>query len=257
MLALIKGTNRYISIDECVAKYGSEPEKKGIEPVCPECGSKLFVHAPSSITVPTSFHHGRSKSCNIAKNRYYFDKGIMNVQNGQRIKDALQDEKYLKQLYSFCHKLSGNKNFSPEVFYDLLKIAKQKNIWYYQNVEPENFGFILLTLQDFVGHSEKKGITYRYTFRFYLTDNLDQLPLNDINHGKDNITKQLTTTSNLFFSDLFLVKVFANGKLMDLSYGNPYKICRNTWDEFSKEYIKITQEVNQELKAKIYLLTGK
>lgn len=92
MLALIKGTKKLISIEECIAKYGNKPENKGVEPICYECGSKFFIHAPSSIKVPTRFQHGPNKSCNISKNSRYFNNGVMNVQNGQRIKDALRDE---------------------------------------------------------------------------------------------------------------------------------------------------------------------
>lgn len=255
--ALIKGTNSFITVDECVAKYSSKPEKYGIQPICDACDSKLFVHGAPSISVATRFQHGSGKSCNIEKDKHHFGTGVMNVENGKRIKDSLKDEQYLKQLYSFCHKLYGRKNFTPETFYDLLKIAKQKNIWYYHNLEPENFGFILLTLQDFIGYSEKNGSIRSYIFRFYLTDNIDQLQLNNVHHKNTNITKQLAATKNLFNSDFFLVKVFANGNLMNLSDGNPYKVCRNSWDKFSKEYIQAATTVIEELKAKISSLVGR
>lgn len=255
MLALIKGTQRLISVEECVAKYGNEPENKGVEPVCYECGSKFFIHAPSSIKVPTRFQHGPNKSCNIAKYSDYFKNGVMNVRNGQHIKETLRDEQYLKQLYSFCHKLFGGNNFSPEIFYDLLKIAKQKNVWYYHNIEPWNFAFVLLTLQDFTGHSQKNGSLKSYTFRFYLTDNVDPQHLNSLNNEKHSITKKLEAKSNLFGINLFLAKVFGNGNLMKFPDGNPYKVCKSTWDKFNKEYI--TTEIIKELKGKINLLIGK
>lgn len=139
----------------------------------------------------------------------------------------------------------------------MLKIAKQKNIWYYYNIEPWNFAFVLLTLQDFTGHYEKNGSLKTYIFRFYLTDNIDPLHLNSANYKKNSITEQLADNSNLFRINLFLAKVFGNGKLMEFPEGNPYKICKSTWDMFNKEYIQSTTKVIKELKGKIGLLIGK
>ena len=228
--ALIEGTSTLISIDTFKRKYGEKALKEGLKLICPACKGALHTYAVISLKKKPSFHHYLNTSCIYSdeKSNSFAAPRAWDIENGKRIRSLLEDKEFISKLYCFCLKLCKKGNLPVNKFVELVKRADKRNLWSHGGLEEWVIGFLLLVLDDFEGESQKKE---KYIFRFFLEKDIKRL---DEGILQSNI--KIAIDDLMAREDYFLVKVFGNGKFMNASEGNPYKVSRNNWIEFSHDY---------------------
>jgi hypothetical protein len=235
--AVIKGTNKFLSIEEFKSKYGLKSLEEGMELECPACKNKLYVYGITSIRVGAGFHHYPNTSCIYVDdhNEYLSTPKEWNLENGNKIRTALKNKEFISKLYCFCLKLCGKKKLSIDKFLALINKADKRNLWACSGLEEWILGFLLLVLDDFQGELKEPSSPRKiYTFRFFLKKG-------DAAHTKE-FAQMINHSSKIDLEDLltseqyYLFKVFGNGKLMDQDESNPYPVNRETWKHCLADY---------------------
>lgn len=106
--ALIKDSSKIISIDTFKRNYGEKSIKEGLKLVCPACKGPLHTYAVVSLKKEARFHHNPNTSCIYVdeKNNYLALPKAWDIENGKRIRSALEDKEFISKLYCSCF----NKN---------------------------------------------------------------------------------------------------------------------------------------------------
>jgi len=228
--ALIKNSSKLIYIDEFKRKYGLKSLDKGLELICPSCKNDLHVYAKSSIKVSARFHHGPGSSCLYVDGRegYLSLPNSWDIENGIKIRDALENKEFISKLYCFCLKLCGKGTLPVDKFLNLVKKADKRNLWACSGLEDWVIGFLLLVLDDFTGQTDAGR---SYVFRFFLEKNrIDKSAYLEKNQKKIDINEILKG------EEFFLVRVFDNGKIKNFPAGNPYPVIKDIWLEFTQNF---------------------
>lgn len=256
--ALIKDTEKLITIDDFKEKYGLNALKQGVVLLCPNCNEELYVHGISSLKINAGFNHKPGTACLLENG---FGKGLAapsdwDIENGKRIRGLLQDKEFISKLYCFCHSLCLKKNLSVNRFCELVREADKRNLWRAKDLDDRIIGFLLLLFGDFRGKSSKTDQNKEqkpYTFRFYLMKRGEILRkfLSTISNRKININ------DICLGKDYQLFKVFDNGNKMNFPAGNPYPVSTATWERFSDDFEKTLKSDSEELVKQIKQLKEK
>jgi len=228
--ALIEGTSKIITIDTFKRRYGEKSLENGLKLVCPACKSELHTYALVSLKREPRFHHHPNTSCvyTDGKNNYLAAPNSWDIENGKRIRTALEDKEFISKLYCFCLKLCMSGNLPVDKFIGLVKKADKRNLWSHAGFEEWVIGFLLLVLDDFEGTTREKQ---KYIFRFSLQKGINRL---DESFTKPN--SKIEIEDIMEREGYFLAKVFDSGDIMQYPEGNPYPVSRINWQRFSKDY---------------------
>ncbi len=228
--ALIKGTNKLITIDTFKRQYGEKAVRDGLELICPACRNIVHPYALVSFRRKACFHHNPNTSCIYLDERdsYIAIPKQWDIESGKRLRASLGDKEFISKLYCFCLTLCRRGNLPVDKFIGLVKKADKRNLWSHAGLEEWIIGFVLLVLDDFEAE-DKSGRPY--VFRFLLEQNFTK-PNPLITKSKQKVDIEDLTQQG----DYFLVKVFDNGNLMRHPEGNPYLVSKDSWKKFSKEY---------------------
>ena len=215
--------SQLITVSDLLKKYGSQFKEQGVEIFCPLCGRPVFVYGAHSLSVTARFHHPEGSSecafSHASETRYawLYPKDI-DLEAGLSLKEHVFKEENLKQIYAFCHYLCRKQVFSTSKFCKLIKLADQKNIWFYKNLPFWAVGFILMTLDDFEGQRSKDKTNYIYRFVF--------------ESGKPKTVEDLWEKQGKYQ----LSKVFGDtGKMINFPPENPFLVSEETFEELSKD----------------------
>ena len=164
-----KDSQTLITVEEFYRLYSREYEQGLIYPVCPNCGRKLILYGIHSLEVKARFNHPEhSENCELSDTKKAAQIPDYDFQN-RKILDELKNQENRKKIYAVCKDIINNK-FKFSEFYELEKIAKNRNIYYYKNLEIWMIPYILLTLKNF--DIMKKNGDGLYTVQFVLKNSL-------------------------------------------------------------------------------------
>lgn len=229
--ALIKGTERLVTVETLISDHGMTPQEKGIETVCPVCSEPVYVYGAISLVVAKRFHHYEGGECILSPRVYdhWVKASDWDFERGQRIRKILSEGDALKKLYTFCNNLCGRKKrLGIEKFNELVSEADRRNLWCYKDIPLWVVPYLLLTLRDFQGYG--KELKKPFVFRFLLKEK----PPKDI--------------KEVWESERFhLLRVFEKGRQMDYPPGNPYALTKEIWEQQSKDYHWLGEEKYKKL----------
>ena len=243
--ALIKESNKLISIDVFKRQYGEQALREGLKLICPACKNELYTYGLVSLKREARFQHNPGTSCIYVDDRgeYLAAPNGWDIENGKYLRLALEDKEFISKLYCFCLTLCRNGNLPVNKFIELVQRADRRNLWSHSGLKEWLVGFLLLVLDDFQGGAKEDK---KYIFRFFLKKNIKDLKNLPPKSGTKIKIEDLIENE-----DYYLVKVFDNGNLMKLPEGNPYNVNRVNWEKFSKNYEWVMSNQGDRLIQKI------
>lgn len=190
-------TNRHkemMTPEEFSKKYKSEYQKEWVYPVCPNCERNLHLYGIQSPATKAAFHHpDGSDDCELSNPQKAKNFPSYDFSNDNIIKE-FQAQENQRRSFSLCKNLLlNNIKFKYKDFYELIKISKKKNIFYYKGLEVWMIPYILLTLKDF--KNEEKD----FFVRFVMTDILvEMLSGKKVKNEIQKIEKSKTGTKTTY-----------------------------------------------------------
>lgn len=162
---------------EFINKATPEYIKRGVFPYCEACLEVVHlygVHTTNQDIIPRFDHADRAADadplddCVLAKRNSRFrglEPDSWNDRRGPVMRRDFFKPENLHKFYAFCLALCRKGNLPVKKFRSMIHRADRKRVWAYADVPLWAIPYILLTLENFIGHT-KDGREYEFHYVF-------------------------------------------------------------------------------------------
>ncbi len=165
-------TGRTVDPEKFLAEAGPHWKERGLYPLCPSCGKRLFPWGVHSPNVVSNFHHHEGTLCPLSSTpdprfAHLLPSG-WDLERGRRLYARFCEQENLKQGYAVCRALCGEHLLADE-FVAFCRQACRLNIWAYRDIPLEFIPYILVTLADLPRNLNHPGGKRRNAYRYVLS----------------------------------------------------------------------------------------